>query len=172
MYRVQLGVTVPTSNSSHVVLLFPPLQAYLVPQQPVAYGQVAYVVPVAGGATMGQPGHLPRGIWSDGICDCFDSWSICLLAWLISPIRWAQTIERVNYMTFINALLVYGLPWIIFYICYVVEAATNVVYMSIPASICTVIQIVLGIQYRQKLRDQYQIQGSCCEDCLLHTFCR
>jgi Cys-rich protein (TIGR01571 family) len=175
-YQQQAPMGVPVQQA-YAPQYVQPQQNYAGPPQQYAaapYGgqPVAYIVPVAGGATMGQPGHLQRGVWSDGICDCFDSWSICLLAWCIIPIRWAQTMERVQFMTFMNALIVYGLPWLIFYICYIVEAATAIVYLSIPAVICTIIQIVLGIQYRAKLREQYQIQGSGCEDCLLHTFCR
>ena len=34
------------------------------------------------------------------------------------------------------------------------------------------VQIGLGVWYRRAIRDRYDIPGSCCEDCLLHTFCR
>jgi Cys-rich protein (TIGR01571 family) len=147
-------------------------------QQPVYAGQqpvYAYAVaPRPGGyvQNMGQPGHLPMGKWSDGVFDCFDSAVICLLSCCLVPIRWAQTAERLQFNTFINALLVYGIPWLICYICQVVYDVTHVAYMWIPLSIFWCVQIYLGMTYRQRMRERYQIPGSSWEDFCLHAFCR
>jgi Cys-rich protein (TIGR01571 family) len=62
---------------------------------------------------VGQPGHLSRGKWSDGFCDCCDSVSICLTTCVLAPVRWAQTAERLKFRSFISALFLYGIPWVL-----------------------------------------------------------
>jgi len=178
----------------------PPGQPYQAnfPTQPVAqpYGTVAvplaYAQPVAGVAIAGQPGHLARtGAWSDGFCDCLNHCESLLVACCVAPARWAQTVSRARLMGFGQALLLYGIPWLLVIIMYSVDVNYSNTYVYDPydpynyqkrrggvlawaiaiAAICNMFTIFLGCTYRQKLRAQYGIQGSACEDCLMHTFC-
>jgi len=164
-------------------------------------GSGAMAIPVAyahaGGAPSGellpgQPGHLPRsGVWSDGICDCFNHFESCLVAACIMPLRWAKTVERARMMTWARALLLYGLPWIALFIFTYVNYSWSAQYEYDPnypytrrrrsgmlgwavalAAIANIVMIVLGTVYRGKIRAMFHIPGSGCEDCLLHTFCR
>lgn len=154
---------------------------------------MAYAQPVGGVMVAGQPGHLPRtGQWSDGLCDCFNHCESLLVACCVAPARWAQTISRAKLMGFGQALLAFGLPWLLVYIFYIVSGAnakseTQCTYSSgwtrcetvtTPlywawsiAAICNMVTTILGCTYRGKLRQQFGIQGSACEDCLLYTFC-
>jgi Cys-rich protein (TIGR01571 family) len=158
-------------------------------QQPygeVAYGQVAYgghpqlyvgplqpayVLRVAGAPMYGQPGHGPRGAFSDGLFDCFDAMSICFMSLCCLPIRWAQTVERLRFMSFTKALVFYGFPWLVMIGMQTAYNLTLHWWFIIPLVVCNLIQIALGTIYRTKIRERYQIPGSECEDCVLHTFC-
>lgn len=98
-----------------------PYQAgYAVPPQQY----VGAPVPPYGSAPLiqtahpGVAGHVIRGIWSDGIFDCFDSGVICLLSLFFPCIRWSMTISRAKYLTLPAALIIFALPYLIVQGCY------------------------------------------------------
>lgn len=88
------------------------------------------------------------------------------------PIRFAQTMQRVHMLTFMRALLLFGLPWLLMYALQFAMQPHLMNYLIGPAIACNIIVVWVGTIYRGKLRDRYQIPGSGCEDCLMHTFCR
>jgi Cys-rich protein (TIGR01571 family) len=145
-------------------------------------GGVAYAGGAGGvndGAAMLMP-RVARGSWSDGLFDCFDSFTITLLACCITPYRWALTEERSHQALhhapreglFTKSLLWYGIPWALVFLLQVIWDATGAWWLVFLCLLCTVIQIWLGMRTRKRLREQYGIQGSECEDCMLHAFCR
>lgn len=144
----------------------PPAQYYQ--GGPVAPGQ-PILVPLA--YDQGQPGHIPRGSWSDGICDFCDSVNICLVAWCLLPVRWAQTRHRNGFGDFNSSLLMYGLPWLLVIIFQVVFNITQIIWFIIPMIFFTIVMIIIGAKHRTRMREKFQIPGSECEDCMLFLFC-
>ena len=145
---------------------------------PMAGGAPQYVMAAPMGGIQqqpgvpGQPGHLPRGRFSDGIFDCFDGMTICLLSWCLLPVRWAQTVERVRWQSFGSALLMYGLPGLLFIVFETIyEIDMRRWWWAIPAALCNLACVVMGCTNRGKLRAHYQIPGSEAEDCMLHLCC-
>jgi len=140
---------------------------------PVGYqGGAQPTVVVGANIPVGQSGHVAPGSFSDSLWSCFDSWPICCLSFWISPLRWASSMERLNFMTHINAIMFYGIPWLLGYIfelIYDVSGGWPWILLCIAFNI---VQIYLGMTYREKIRNTYQIPGEKWEDCLLHTFCR
>jgi Cys-rich protein (TIGR01571 family) len=162
------------------------------PQSYTTGPPMAYAQPVVAGSGVmvaGQSGHLPRtGQWSDGLCDCFNHCESLLVAWCVPPVRWAQTVSRAKLMGFGQALLAFGLPWLLVLIFFSISWNTNTsceydrygyyVCTTTPttwafgvAGVCNFLTVILGCTYRGKIRQQYGIQGSACEDCLMHSFC-
>lgn len=119
----------------------------------------------------GVPGHIMRGMWSDSLFDCFDSMGICLLSTFIPCWRWALTLERSKLMKFTTALLLMGLPWLVIWICQIVDWSIHQEYVLLGVLFCEILVLMLGTVYRGKIREQYQIPGNACEDCLMHSFC-
>lgn len=121
----------------------------------------------------GQSGHLPRGRFSDGIFDCFDGMTICLLSWCLLPVRYAQTVERLRWQSFGAALAMYGLPWLLWIVFDTIfQTDPRRWWWAIPAVLCNITCCIIGCLNRGKLRAHYQIPGSEAEDCLLHMCCR
>jgi len=134
----------------------------------------------------GVAGHVIRGIWSDGIFDCFDSGVICLLSLFLPCVRWGMTISRAKYLTLPIALLLYALPYILYQALYTyLSIAYPSTYGTDPVSnydvtyvvvltfmiVCHISTIVIGAYYRNKLRADYQIGGNAAEDCCWHMCC-
>jgi Cys-rich protein (TIGR01571 family) len=107
------------------------------------------------------------------------------------PARFAQTVSRARLTTMAMALLMYGLPWLLVIIFYSIDMNYSTTYeyeydqygrqvrvtrgalawAVALAGICNMIMVFVGCTYRGKIREQFGIQGSSCEDCLLHSFC-
>jgi len=153
--------------------------AVVVVAQPMqAGGQPAYPVTMpmpgppgmAGAIPYGQPGHINRnGSFYDGLCDCFNSFSICMLSWCIPPYRFALTHSRAVLGDFNNLLMLYGIPWVLFIIFYILISVSP--WFFLAAISCNFFIIALAMNYRLKLRTKYNIRGDQCEDCMVHSFC-
>jgi len=166
----------------------PPGGVYSAPPPGVPmYGQPVYAQPVY--AQQGHPGvagHVIRGIWSDGVFDCFDSGVICLLSLFLPCVRWGMTISRAKYLTLPVAIVLYALPYLVYQGLYTYLSiaypdtygtdpvsnydATYIVVLSFMI-ICHVATIVIGAYYRNKLRTDYHIAGNAAEDCCWHMCC-
>jgi len=125
----------------------------------------------------GQPGHLVRGFWSDGVCSCFDSCGICCMSLFCPCIRFAQSVSRVALLPFNTALLMF-LSLVVFHIImmsineyYAIHYGTAfnwAFYFTIIGDLATVI---LAAYYRTKIRQLYDIPGSGFEDFCCHFWC-
>jgi len=145
---------------------------YPVQQGPMVAG--VPMQPVAGynnAIPYGQPGHVNRnGLFFDGLCDCFNSFTICMTSWCIPPYRFALTHSRALLGDFNNLLMLYGIPWVLFLLFYILASVSP--FFLIAAFACNIFIIAVAMSYRTKLRTKYNIRGDQCEDCMVHTFCQ
>jgi len=161
------------------------------PPQQQQYGYAPAVNPALNPAAqsyIGVPGHVFRGIWSDGLFDCFDSGVICLLSLFAPCVRWSMTVSRAKYLTLPAALALYAIPFLLYQgiytylaIHYPVTYGTNadshysdstfITCMSVMM-ICHLATIIVGAAYRYKIRQDYTIPGNAVEDCCMHLCCQ
>ena len=157
------------------------------PQQPPLYAQpgpLAVYPPQL--SVAGSPGHLAHGRWSDGLFDCFDSGTICLLACFLPFLRWSTTVSRLRYLSMPAALLLSTPPFVLYTAMYVflnvrypgtygtdaVGSYGALYYIMFALMMAGHIAFVaIGTYYRGKLRREYAIDGGVLGDCCWHYWC-
>ena len=157
-------------------------QPYNIQQQPL-YDQPASYPPLA---QLGSPGHIAHGQWSDGIFDCFDSASICVVSLFLPFLRWSTTVSRLRYLSFPAALFLSTPPFVLYTVLYVylnvrypatygtdvVESYSTIYFVLLTLMILAHLTFVtLGTYYRGKVRREYGVSGNMVEDCCWHFCC-
>ena len=138
-------------------------------------------------AQVGSPGHLlVHGQWSDGIFDCFDSASICVISLFLPFLRWSTTVSRLRYLSFPSALMLSTPPFLLYTVLYVylnvrypstygtdaVESYGAIYFVLLTVMIVAHLTFVaLGAYYRGKVRREYNVNGNVMEDCCWHFCC-
>lgn len=135
---------------------------------------------------VGNPGHIAHGRWSDGIFDCFDSATICLLSLFLPFLRWSTTVSRLRYLSFPAALLLSTPPFLLYTALYVylnvhypstygtdvVESYSAVYFVLLAVMLAAHLTFVaIGAYYRGKMRREYGVGGNVVEDCCWHLCC-
>jgi Cys-rich protein (TIGR01571 family) len=102
--------------------------------------------------------------WEFGLFDCCSDPQLALCALCCGPIRWSETLELTNFLSFWVALLAFLL------------ASVPVGYGG-PTVVCSMspLSLLLMLYYRQKIRKLFQIPAytarTCCQDCLAVALC-
>ena len=124
----------------------------------------------------GRAGRLHPGAWSDGLCDCFSDCSICLLACSFPWWRWSLTVARARYLGLKQAVALFIGLSLLSYACTVLSGALDehdVARTVLPIAVLVIdlVLVLVVTAYRTKLRRQYGIPGSVCEDCCCSCCC-
>jgi len=116
--------------------------------------------------------HPTRGMWSDGLCDCFNDCESCLLAWIIPPFLFARNIVRSALGEWGASFAMYFIPWLCVVIFYPL-AGNGVIgaWGLIVAIIAFLFTAIIGCMFRGKLRQKYAIPGDQMEDMCMHCCC-
>ena len=160
----------------------PQPQPYYGAQPQQSYAPQLLVAPVVAGT----PGHIARGVWSDGIFDCFDSASICVVALFLPFLRWSTTVSRLRYLSFGGALAVSAPLFLLYTALYVylnvaypgtygtdaVESYGAIYFVLLSLMVAAHLSFVaVGAYYRGKMRAEYGVRGNGAEDCCWHLCC-
>lgn len=120
--------------------------------------------------------EFKHGFWS-----CFGDWKFCCLAaWPCTrPLLWAETMHNAKLLSFGSGLLMYGVPWAVFWIFYTSWEPARENYglslsswvISAVGSLAWVAWVVIGCVYRGKLREKYGLGRSPIMDLFAHWCC-
>jgi len=113
-----------------------------------------------------------RGMWSDGLCDCFNDCESCLLAWIIPPYLFGRTVKRSGLGEFGTSFALYFFPWLTMAVLWTlwsvgVVGPWSVIISSIAYIMCSIV----GCMVRGRLRLKYAIPGDQMEDMCMHCCC-
>jgi Cys-rich protein (TIGR01571 family) len=107
-----------------------------------------------------QP-HTLANAFTFGLFGCFEDLGVCFMACACPCLRWADTLERTTLSSF-------GKAFVMMFFLYLLDPYT--------AGISWFGVILLGLYYRQRLRDHYGIENgtgtSVLHDCLVWTCCQ
>jgi len=116
--------------------------------------------------------HPTRGMWSDGLCECFNDCESCLLSWIIPPWLFGRNVKRSGLGDFGASFTMYFIPWLIIII---LSALTYHGVIGVWGDVVTIIGMiflaVIGCMFRGKLRLKYAIPGDQMEDMCMHCCC-
>jgi Cys-rich protein (TIGR01571 family) len=139
----------------------PSLQEHLVPFQSIGIGYlslaaVLYLVLAFGVAYcyMQQKGsrlesgsgYLPEDGFSDAICECGQSWPICMWACCCPCIRWSDTNSQLHFMNFYLGVFIWG---------------CLTICNSLFAGLGFLMIVILGAYHRGKVRAYFGLPRSC-----------
>lgn len=91
-------------------------------------------------------GYLPEDGFSDAICECGQSWTICLWACLCPCIRWSDTVSQMRYLSFYLAILI----WCALMLC-----------NSMLTGLGFLLVVFLGAWNRNKIRGSFGLPRTC-----------
>jgi Cys-rich protein (TIGR01571 family) len=150
-------------------VVIPPQQHYGQPAP--AFQQPQYAAPPAGvvvAVPMMRQYQLYR-MWSDGLCDCFNDCTSCLLAFFFPPYLFARIADKTGESTFNVAFLKYFIPWLAVVILGFMSKYGP--YLGWIAMACNIIMAIFGTLLRGHVRRKFQIPGDQCEDFFTHCCC-
>jgi len=108
----------------------------------------------SGWSVTGQSAE-PTGQWSHGLCSCFGAPDVCFCAFCCPAIRWSET------MSYVPALACCGVAgfwgWLLGFLLLVAVFFPFV--------------LVMLVERRIAMRQQFKIKGSCPMDCLFYFCC-
>jgi Cys-rich protein (TIGR01571 family) len=136
--------------------------------QPAPAFQQQYAVQVA----VVQQQYTIYRMWSDGLCDCFNDCSSCLLAFFFPPYLFARNAEKTGNSSFNLAFIKYFIPWATLVVLSFIFGSSRAAWVSIVVAVCNILCVVFNTMLRTYLRSKFQINGDTCEDCCLSCFCR
>jgi len=138
------------------------------------------------------------GEWGAGFCSCFDNFvPNCLMVTFCPCISLAQITARLGLYTYQQSLIVFGVLYGVYFVANSVANSTSTNYkcdygydehfnytvdcssgtnalrsiMYGISGLAIIICFVIIFQLRTKVRERFQIPGSCAEDCLTTYFC-
>jgi len=146
-----------------------PMVAQAIPAQyPNNYPQAQYAVAAVPIGIV----HPTRGMWSDGLCDCFNDCESCLLAWIVPPVLFGRNVARSGLGEFGGSFAMYLVPWLCLVILYPLVAYGVIgAWGLIVAIIGSIFCAIIGCMFRGKLRQKYSIPGDQMEDICMHCCC-
>jgi len=109
-------------------------------------------------------GYLPEDGFSDAICECGQSWSVCMWACCCPCIRWSDTTSQMNFLSFYLSVLI----WCCLMLC-------NAMFTGVGFLLI----VVLGAWHRGKIRASFGLPRSfmtgfqdviawlCCQPCAI-----
>jgi len=154
--------------------------------QPVQNPYGTYAIPMQGMGMQpmqGQPQfavaavplsvvHPTRGMWSDGLCDCFNDCESCLWSWIVPPYLFGRNAQRSGLGEFCPSFLMYFFPWLTLVILWILFVNFVVgAWALIVAVIGSIVCAIVGCLFRGKLRLKYSIPGDQMEDLCMHCCC-
>jgi Cys-rich protein (TIGR01571 family) len=91
-------------------------------------------------------GYLPEDGFSDAICECGQSWPICIWACFCPCIRWSDTISQMRFMSFYLCLLI----WCSLMLCNALLTGLGFVFV-----------VLLGAWQRNRMRGYFGLPRNC-----------
>jgi len=116
--------------------------------------------------------HPTRGMWSDGLCDCFNDCESCLLSWVIPPYLFGRTVQRSGLGEFFPSFMMYFVPWLTLAVLWIIFFSRVVAgWALIVAIVGSIVCAIVGCLFRGRMRQKYSIPGDQMEDCCVHCCC-
>lgn len=130
--------------------------------------------------------------WKSGTCDCTTDVRSCAESVFVPPYRFAKTAAAANQISFPLALAMYGVPWLVVMITYIIAAIGYQPLDMVPeqpaqtgwelygrsyattsaiSSLCFAFMVGLGGVVRWRIRAAEGIWGDMCQDVLCHWCC-
>jgi len=91
-------------------------------------------------------GYLPEDGFSDAICECGQSWSICIWACFCPCIRWSDTVSQMRFTSFYLSLLIWSCL-----------ALTNWAFTGLGF----LLVVLLGAWHRGRIRGYFGLPRTC-----------
>lgn len=110
------------------------------------------------------PASQSTGVWKDTTCDCCNHPSTFCVCAIVCPwLQFAYNLHNAKIMNRWTAILMFVLCWALFWVGF-----GTYVYLFFVG---WALMLCLGTYYRGVVRHKYGINGSCVDDCVVHTFC-
>lgn len=115
-------------------------------------------------------GHLlPITDFSDTIFDFRSEWNSCVCALQFAPLQMSWTHGRAGTCYKRDVLLIYGVPWLTFWILIIFHDGSKPIRAFIVLTVAC--YVIIGAILQTKLRHKYKLRGSVFQDLFLHAVC-